>query len=116
MDEHAPAKRSILGMNMRTTVDIGTLIEWSPEIRKGGPALQAPVLRSGVLRVAQHGPCSRRNRRQGGAPHASSDSRALAYYHANRDEIDSDIAAEDAAVEEIFSGAGITAVSRLVCT
>jgi uncharacterized protein (DUF433 family) len=27
---------------------------------------------------------------------------ALAYYHANRDEIDSDIAAEDAAVEEIF--------------
>jgi hypothetical protein len=26
----------------------------------------------------------------------------LAYYHANRDEIDSDIAAEEAAVEEIF--------------
>jgi len=27
---------------------------------------------------------------------------ALAYYYANRDEIDSDIAAEDAAIEEIF--------------
>jgi hypothetical protein len=27
---------------------------------------------------------------------------ALAYYHANRDEVDSDIAAEDAATEEIF--------------
>ena len=27
---------------------------------------------------------------------------ALTYYHANRDEIDSDIAAEDAAVEEIL--------------
>ncbi len=27
---------------------------------------------------------------------------ALAYYHANRDEIDSDIAAEDATIEEIF--------------
>jgi uncharacterized protein (DUF433 family) len=27
---------------------------------------------------------------------------ALAYYHANRDEIDSDLAAEDAAIEEIF--------------
>jgi len=27
---------------------------------------------------------------------------ALTYYHANRDEIDSDMAAEDAAIEEIF--------------
>lgn len=27
---------------------------------------------------------------------------ALAYYHANRDEIDTDIAAEDAVVEQIF--------------
>jgi len=27
---------------------------------------------------------------------------ALAFYHANRDEIDNDIAAEDAAIEEIF--------------
>ena len=27
---------------------------------------------------------------------------ALAYYHANRDEIDSDIAAEEAAIEKIF--------------
>ena len=27
---------------------------------------------------------------------------ALAYYHANRDEIDSDIATEEAAIEDIF--------------
>jgi uncharacterized protein (DUF433 family) len=88
---------------MQTTVDIGTLIERSPEIRKAGPA-------SPVTGVTVRGIAGWHN--LGLAPeeiaakmeyltlaqiHA-----ALAYYHANSEEIDSDMAAEDAAVEEIF--------------
>jgi uncharacterized protein (DUF433 family) len=90
-------------MNMRTTVDIGTLIERSPEIRKGRPCIAGTGVT--VRRIAGW-------HNMGLAPeeiaakmehltlaqiHA-----ALAYYHANRDEIDTDIAADDAAVVEIF--------------
>jgi uncharacterized protein (DUF433 family) len=90
-------------MDMRTTVDIGTMIERSPEIRKGRPCIAGTGVT--VRRIAGW-------HNMGLAPeeiaakmehltlaqiHA-----ALACYHANRDEIDSDIAAEDAAVEEIF--------------
>jgi uncharacterized protein (DUF433 family) len=90
-------------MKMRTTVDIGTLIERSPEIRKGRPCIAGTGVT--VRRIAGW-------HNMGLAPeeiaakmehltlaqiHA-----ALTYYHANRDEIDSDIAAEDAAVDEIF--------------
>src|ERR1017187_3178423 len=79
------------------------LIERSPEIRKGRPCIAGTGVT--VRRIAGW-------HNMGLAPeeiaakmehltlaqiHA-----ALAYYHANRDEIDSDIAAEDAAVDEIF--------------
>src|SRR5437016_4586342 len=98
-----PAKRYILGVDMQISVDIGTLIERSPEIRKGRTCIAGTGVT--VRRIAGW-------HNMGLAPeeiaakmehltlaqiHA-----ALAYYYANCDEIDSDIAAEDAAVEEIF--------------
>ena len=88
---------------MRAIVDIGSLIERSPQIRKGRPCIAGTGVT--VRRIAGW-------HNMGLAPeeiavqiehitlaqiHA-----ALAYYHANCDEIDSDIAAEDAAIEEIF--------------
>ena len=88
---------------MPTVVDIGTLIEHSPEIRRGRPCIAGTGVT--VRRIAGW-------HNLGLAPeeiaakiehltlaqiHA-----ALAYYHANRDEIDTDIAAEEAAVEAIF--------------
>ena len=88
---------------MSTVVDIGTLIERSPDIRKGRPCIAGTGVT--VRRIAGW-------HNLGLAPeeiaakiehltlaqiHA-----ALAYYHANRDEIDSDIAAEEVATEAIF--------------
>ena len=88
---------------MAAVVDIGTLIERSPEIRKGRPCIAGTGVT--VRRIAGW-------HNLGLAPeeiaakiehltlaqiHA-----ALAYYHANREEIDSDIAAEDAADQELF--------------
>ena len=87
---------------MPTVIDIGTLIERSPE-RKGRPCITGTGVT--VRRIAGW-------HNLGLAPeeiaakiehltlaqiHA-----ALAYYHANRDEIDTDIATEDAAIDEIF--------------
>jgi len=81
---------------MPIVVDIGTLIERSPDIRKGRPCIAGTGVT--VRRIAGW-------HNLGLAPeeiaakiehltlaqiHA-----ALAYYHANRDEIDSDIAAEE---------------------
>ena len=88
---------------MPPVTDIGTLIERSPEIRKGRPCIAGTGVT--VRRIASW-------HNLGLAPeeiaakiehltlaqiHA-----ALAYYHANREEIDTDIAAEEAAAEEIF--------------
>ena len=88
---------------MPIVVDIGTLIERSPDIRKGRPCIAGTGVT--VRRIAGW-------HNLGLAPeeiaakiehltlaqiHA-----ALAYYHANRDEIDSDIAAEEVATEAIF--------------
>jgi uncharacterized protein (DUF433 family) len=88
---------------MPPVIDIGTLIERSPEIRKGRPCIAGTGVT--VRRIAGW-------HNFGLAPeeiaakiehltlaqiHA-----ALAYYHANQEEIDADIAAEEAAIEEIF--------------
>src|SRR5436190_23565000 len=86
---------------MQGIVDIGTLIERSPEIRKGRPCIAGTGVT--VRRIAgwynlgltpeeiaakvQHLTLAQ--------IHAT-----LAYYHANREEIDSAIAAEESAVEE----------------
>ena len=87
---------------MNTTVDIGTLIVRSPEIRGGRP------------RVAGTGVTVRRiagwyqlglNPEEIAAriPHLSLAQvyAALAYYHANRQEIDADLATEDALTEAL---------------
>jgi uncharacterized protein (DUF433 family) len=88
---------------MRTTVDIGTLIETSPEIRKGRPCIAGTGVT--VRRIAgwynlgltPEEIAAKMEHLTLAQIHA-----ALTYYHANRDEIDTDIAAEDTAVEQIF--------------
>ena len=83
-------------IGISTTVDIGSLIQRSPEIRKGRPCVAGTGVT--VLRIAgwhnlglmpeeiaakiQHLTLAQ--------IHA-----ALAYYHANRDEIDADVANEE---------------------
>ena len=88
---------------MRTVIDIRTLIERSPEIRKGRPCIAGTGVT--VRRIAgwynlgltPEEIAAKIEHLTLAQIHA-----ALAYYHANRDEIDSDIAAEESAVEEIF--------------
>jgi uncharacterized protein (DUF433 family) len=88
---------------MATVVDIGTLIERSPEIRKGRPCIAGTGVT--VMRIAgwhnlglsPEEIAARIEHLTLAQIHA-----ALAYYHANRDEIDGDIAREEAAIEEIF--------------
>lgn len=93
---------------MSTTTDIGTLIVQSPEIRGGRP------------RVAGTGVTVRRIvvwYRLGLSPEEIADRighlniaqvyAALTYYHANREEIDADLAAEDALVGKLEATHGI---------
>ena len=88
---------------MSTVVDIGTLIERSPEIRKGRPCIAGTGVT--VRRIAgwhnlgltPEEIAAKIEHLRLAQIHA-----ALAYYHANQDEIDSDIAAEEALTEEIF--------------
>jgi len=84
-------------------VDIGTLIERSPEIRKGRPCIAGTGVT--VRRIAgwhnlgltPEEIAARIEHLTLAQIHA-----ALAYYHSNRDEIDSDIANEEAVAEEIL--------------
>jgi uncharacterized protein (DUF433 family) len=93
-------------VQMPTTVDIGTLIERSAEIRNG----RSRITGTGVTVMRMAGWSN-----LGLTPeeivakfdhltlaqiHA-----ALAYYHANREEINAEIADEEAAVEEFFPAA-----------
>jgi uncharacterized protein (DUF433 family) len=88
---------------MPTVVDIGTLIERSPKIRRGRPCIAGTGIT--VRRIAgwhnlgltPEEIVARIEHLTLAQVHA-----ALAYYYANRDEIDDDIAAEEAAVDEIF--------------
>lgn len=88
---------------MAIAVDIGSLIDRSPEIRKGRPCIAGTGVT--VRRIAgwynlgltPEEIAAKIEHLTLAQIHA-----ALAYYHANRDEIDSDVAAEEAAVEEIF--------------
>jgi uncharacterized protein (DUF433 family) len=88
---------------MTVIVDIGTLIDRSPEIRKGRPCISGTGV--SVRRIAgwynlgltPKEIAAKIEHLSMAQIHA-----ALTYYHANRDEIDTDIAAEDAAIEEVF--------------
>ena len=100
--------RSILkgewtGHSMGTIVDIGSLIERSAEIRRGRPCIAGTGVT--VRRIAgwhnlglsPEEIAARLEHLTLAQVHA-----ALAYYHANRDEIDSDIQNEEAVAEEIL--------------
>jgi uncharacterized protein (DUF433 family) len=88
---------------MPPVIDIGTLIESSPEIRNGGPCIAGTGV--AVRRIAgwhnlgltPEEIAAKIERLTLAQIHA-----ALAYYHANRNEIEADIAAEEAAVAQIF--------------
>ena len=88
---------------MSTTVDIGTLIERSPEIRKGRPCIAGTgvtvrrIAAWDSLGLAPEEIAAKIEHLSLAQIHA-----ALAYYYANRDEIDTDLAAEDGAAEEMF--------------
>ena len=88
---------------MSTGVDIGTLIERSPDIRKGRPRIAGTGVT--VRRIAGwHNLGLTPEEIAAKIEHLTLAQihAALAYYHANRDEIDSDIAAEETATDEIF--------------
>jgi len=88
---------------MPAVVDIGTLIERSPEIRKGRPCIAGTGVT--VRRIAGwHNLGLTPEEIAAKVEHLTLAQihAALAYYHANRDEIDSDIAREEAVAEEIF--------------
>jgi len=88
---------------MAAVVDIGTLIERSPEIRKGRPRIAGTGVT--VRRIVEwHNLGLTPEEIVAKIEHLSLAEihAALAYYHANREEIDDDITAEDAATEEIF--------------
>ena len=88
---------------MPPVIDIGTLIERSPEIRKGRPCIAGTGVT--VRRIAGwHNLGLTPEEIAAKIEHLTLAQihAALAYYHANQEEIDTDIAAEDAVVEEIF--------------
>ena len=88
---------------MPTVVDIGALIERSPEIRKGRPCIAGTGVT--VRRIAGwHNLGLTPEEIAAKIEHLTLAQihAALACYHANREEIDSDIATEEAAIEEIF--------------
>jgi uncharacterized protein (DUF433 family) len=88
---------------MSTAVDIGTLIERSPEIRNGRPRIAGTGVT--VRRIAGwHNLGLTPEEIAAKIEHLSLAQihAALAYYHANRAEIDGDIAAEDELTDRLF--------------
>jgi uncharacterized protein (DUF433 family) len=88
---------------MPAVVDIGTLIERSPEIRKGRPCIAGTGVT--VRRIAGwHNLGLTPEEIAAKIEHLTLAQihAALAYYHANQDEIDTDIANEEAAVQAAF--------------
>jgi uncharacterized protein (DUF433 family) len=102
---------------MTTIVDIGTLIERSPEIRKGRPCIAGTGV--SVRRIAgwynlgltPEEIAAKIEHLSLAQIHA-----AITYYHANRDEIDSDIAAEDDVAEQIVPKPAVLAVASRIAS
>lgn len=98
--------REVLVVSPRT--DIGALIVQSPDIRGGRPRIAGTGVT--VRRIASWyrvGRSAEEIARQ--IPHLTVGQvyAALAYYHANREEIDADLAAEDALTEALERKHGI---------
>ena len=84
------------------TVDIGSLITRSPEIRGGRPRIAGTgvtVRRIAVWYKLGHAPEEIAERI--GHLTVAQVYAALAYYHANREEIEADLAAEEAMADEL---------------
>ena len=82
---------------MTATIDIGTLITRSPEIRGGRPRIAGTgVTVRRIVGWYQMGLEPEEIARRIGHLSLAQVHAALAYYHANRDEIDADTAAEEA--------------------
>ena len=88
---------------MPSVVDIGTLIDRSPKIRNGRPCIAGTGV--SVMRIAgwhNLGLTPEEIAANFGHLTLAQVHAALAYYHSNREEIDSDIAAEDLAAERLL--------------
>ncbi len=84
------------------TTDIGTLITRSPEIRNGRPRIAGTGV--SVHRIAvwyKLGYEPEEIARRIGHLTVAQVYAALAYYHANRDEIEADLAADEAEADEL---------------
>ena len=87
---------------MRTPTDIGTLITRSPEIRGGRPRIAGTgVTVRRIVTWYRLGLTAEEIADQFGHISVGQIYAALAYYHANREEIDADLAAEDALTAEL---------------
>lgn len=87
---------------MSTTRDIGTLIVRSPGIRGGRPRLAGTgVTVRRIVGWYQLGLNAEEIEERIGHVTLAQVYAALTYYHANRDEIDADLAAEEALTEAI---------------
>lgn len=82
---------------MSTATDIGTLVTHSPDISNGRPVITGTA--TSVRRVAvlyKQGASAEEIARRMNHLSLAQVYAALAYYHANRDEIEADLAEEDA--------------------
>src|SRR3954452_23401469 len=87
---------------MRIPTDIGTLIVRSPDIRGGRPRLAGTgVTVRRIVSWYKLGLDAEEIGARIGHITVGQVYAALAYYHANRDEIDADLAAEDALTEAL---------------
>lgn len=87
---------------MSSSIDIGTLIVRSPEVRGGRPCIAGPGVT--VRRVVvwyKLGLSPEEIANQIEHLNLAQVYAALAYYHANRDEIEADLAAEEAEAEAL---------------
>lgn len=90
---------------MSTTTDIGTLIVRSPEIRGGRPRVAGTgVTVRRIVGWYKLGLNAEDIAERIGHVTVGQVYAALAYYHANRGEIDTDLAAEEALAETIERG------------
>jgi uncharacterized protein (DUF433 family) len=87
---------------MATITNIGTLIVQTPEIREGRPRIAGTgVTVRRIVGWYKLGLTPEEIARRVGHLSLAQVHAALAYYHANREEIEADIAAEEAEIERL---------------
>ena len=88
---------------MAGIIDIGSLIERSPEIRKGRPCIAGTgVTVRRIVAWENLGLAPEEIATKIGHVTLAQVHAALAYYYSNRDEIDDDLAREELAAEELL--------------